>query len=98
MTAFLPDASPSLVGRDREQDALRRHMATVLAGHGSLVLIGGEAGIGKTSLAEALCRDAARDGIRARQILPVIAGGDEGVVAGVEETGPSHTPPASRRD
>ena len=33
-----------------------------LAGHGSLVLIGGEAGIGKTALAEALCREAAEQG------------------------------------
>jgi hypothetical protein len=31
-------------------------------GTGSLVLIGGEAGIGKTALAEALCRDAADQG------------------------------------
>ncbi len=62
MTAFLPDASPSLVGRDREQDALRRHMAAALAGHGSLALIGGEAGIGKTALAEAACAEAAERG------------------------------------
>ena len=37
-------------------------LAAALAGQGSLVLIGGEAGIGKTALAEALCREAAEQG------------------------------------
>ena len=41
-----------------------------VAGQGSLVLIGGEAGIGKTALAEALCREAADAGrARARRAL-----------------------------
>ncbi|HEY8293344.1 MAG TPA: AAA family ATPase, partial [Thermomicrobiales bacterium] len=41
---------------------LRDHLAAARAGRGSLVLIGGEAGIGKTALAESLCRAAAERG------------------------------------
>ena len=47
-----------LVGRDRELALLREQLAAALAGEGSLVLIGGEAGIGKTALAEALAVEA----------------------------------------
>jgi hypothetical protein len=55
------DAAP-LVGRDRELAILRRQLDAALGGRGSLVLIGGEAGIGKTALAEAICREAAERG------------------------------------
>ncbi len=41
---------------------LRDHLAAARVGQGSLVLIGGEAGIGKTTLAEALCREAVETG------------------------------------
>jgi DNA-binding CsgD family transcriptional regulator len=51
-----------LVGRDREREVLDRHLAAALGGHGSLVLIGGEAGIGKTAIATALGRDAEAQG------------------------------------
>lgn len=49
---------PLLVGRERERGILRDHLAAIFDGRGSVVLIGGEAGIGKTALAEALCREA----------------------------------------
>src|SRR6478609_8100632 len=52
----------SLVGREREQAALREALDAALAGRGSLVLIGGEAGIGKTALAEALLAEATAQG------------------------------------
>ena len=56
------DHPPLLVGRAREQAWLSHHLAAALAGQGSLVLIGGEAGIGKTALAETLGREAAAQG------------------------------------
>ncbi|MCC6627878.1 MAG: AAA family ATPase [Chloroflexi bacterium] len=55
----LPEPPVDFVGRDRELAALRAALAEALAGRGSLVLIGGEAGVGKTTLAEAVCREAA---------------------------------------
>jgi ATP/maltotriose-dependent transcriptional regulator MalT len=57
-----PGSHPLLVGRDRELSILRQHLAAAVGGHGSLVLISGEAGIGKTALANALCREAAEQG------------------------------------
>ncbi len=54
--------APALVERDRELAALRDALAAALAGHGSLVLIGGEAGLGKTTLAETTLAEAATQG------------------------------------
>ena len=43
-------AAPVLVGRDHEQARLSRVLDDAIDGRGSLVLIGGEAGVGKTTL------------------------------------------------
>jgi serine/threonine protein kinase/tetratricopeptide (TPR) repeat protein len=40
------------IGRDAELNLLRRHLEDAMLGHGSIVLIGGEPGIGKTHLIE----------------------------------------------
>ncbi len=55
-------ATPALVGRTREQVFLREELAASITGHGRLVLLGGEAGIGKTTLARDLAQDAAGRG------------------------------------
>jgi len=54
--------APLLVGRERELSVLRQHLDAALSGHGRLVLIGGEAGIGKTALADVACREAVEQG------------------------------------
>src|SRR6478672_3441172 len=61
---FAGSAPSPLVGRAREQAILRECLAAACAGNGSLALIGGEAGIGKTALAESICRDATEQGAR----------------------------------
>ncbi len=50
--------TPLLVGREREQVILRQALDEMLAGHGSLVLVSGEAGIGKTTLVDWLADQA----------------------------------------
>ena len=47
-----------IVGREREQAELRQILDEAIAGHGSLVLISGEAGIGKTTLVDDLIQEA----------------------------------------
>jgi predicted ATPase len=59
-----PRHGASLVGRDRELATLRDRLTAALDGRGSLVLVSGEAGIGKTARAEALCAEAAVRGAR----------------------------------
>ena len=54
-----PSSGSSLFGRDRELCILRTNLAATIAGRGHLVLISGEAGIGKTTLINRLCHEAA---------------------------------------
>jgi ATP/maltotriose-dependent transcriptional regulator MalT len=61
-TAPTPHPPPTLVGRERELAVIRHSLDAAFAGKGSLVLISGEAGIGKTTLAESVCREAADAG------------------------------------
>ncbi len=48
----------AFVGRDRELNILRRSLERMFQGKGSLVLVSGEAGIGKTSLVQELISEA----------------------------------------
>ena len=57
-----PGASPLLVGRTREQIFLREELTAAMNGRGGLVLLGGEAGIGKTTLTRELASEAERSG------------------------------------
>ena len=54
----------SLVGRGPLLAGLRGALNAALAGHGSLVLITGEPGIGKTALVTAFADEAAARGVR----------------------------------
>ena len=51
-----------IVGREREQDTLRRLLEAVREGHGALAVVSGEAGIGKTTLVRDLSRAAEENG------------------------------------
>jgi DNA-binding CsgD family transcriptional regulator len=50
---------PLIIGRTQEQAVLREALATAFGGRGQLVLLSGEAGIGKTTLAQGVAREAA---------------------------------------
>jgi serine/threonine protein kinase/tetratricopeptide (TPR) repeat protein len=55
-------ASIPLIGREREFGELKRAMTEAMAGRGSVVMIGGEPGIGKTHLSAAVLEEARRRG------------------------------------
>jgi tetratricopeptide (TPR) repeat protein len=53
------------VGRETERAALSRSLEQVIAGHGSVVLIGGPPGVGKTRMAAEIGAEAIRKGVLA---------------------------------
>jgi DNA-binding SARP family transcriptional activator len=57
-------ASPQLLGRDAEIEALWSALEEASAGQGRLVLIGGEPGIGKSRLADEVAAEARRRGMQ----------------------------------
>ncbi|HEU5424463.1 MAG TPA: AAA family ATPase, partial [Nitrolancea sp.] len=57
-----PRERPPLVGREHEQALLSQQLARMLGGRGGVVLIGGEAGIGKSTLVEDLSAQAEESG------------------------------------
>lgn len=56
-------SSSPLVGRSHELIEMRVCLEAALGGHGSLILVGGEAGIGKTSLVGTITREALEQNI-----------------------------------
>jgi tetratricopeptide (TPR) repeat protein len=65
--AMAPIDEPSetpvpLIGREQEFAELKRSMTEALAGRGSIVMVGGEPGIGKTHLAGAILEEARKRG------------------------------------
>jgi class 3 adenylate cyclase len=61
---FLTPAVPVLVGREEESGLLRRRWEQSKAGLGQVVLVSGEAGIGKSALVEALRAQVRAEGLR----------------------------------
>ena len=63
-SAALNSDGETLLGREREMAALRAALASASRGRGRLVLLSGEAGIGKTRLADAFAVEARNHGAR----------------------------------
>ena len=61
LTAAADDRIP-LIGREQEFAELKRALEEAMVGRGSLVMVGGEPGIGKTHLTAAILEEAARRG------------------------------------
>lgn len=58
----LAPAGGPLVGRAHEMEALRRAWSRAVAGHGGMVMLGGEAGVGKSRLAAELAGEVDGEG------------------------------------
>lgn len=69
---MLDTGRPTIVGRDSELRALKEGLAEVMAGHGWLTVIEGEAGLGKTRLLERIAATA-----RTNDFTVLSAGGYE---------------------
>lgn len=63
-TAATLSERSTFVGRERERAAVTAALDRALAGNGSLVMIGGEPGVGKTRLCEEVMREAEQRGCR----------------------------------
>lgn len=59
------DRHPLILGRDAEQTAITAAITAAAGGHGTLVLVQGPAGIGKTTVLRAACAAATGHGMRA---------------------------------
>ena len=64
MSEVRPLLSPILVGRDDLLELAERRLDEAAAGHGQLLLLAGEAGIGKTRMLQAILRKAGPRGVR----------------------------------
>ncbi len=58
-----PAASPSMIGREPDLQTLREQLAESSAGHPRAVVVGGEAGIGKTRLLDEFRAEASRSAL-----------------------------------
>lgn len=56
------DLIPPMVGRDKELEILYDHLGEAISGHGGLILVSGEAGIGKTRIIRKLSDIATKAG------------------------------------
>lgn len=54
--------APALIGRERQASLIRAEVGRTVTSHGGLVLVAGEAGVGKTALVTRMMHDAAADG------------------------------------
>lgn len=70
------NASPRLVGREAELAALRHALETASSGETTAVLVGGDAGVGKTRLVSEFAAEAAGDGATVIVGQCVALGGD----------------------
>ena len=61
--AIRPVQTP-FIGRERERADLRRAVEDARVGHGSFVLVSGEAGVGKTRLLQEIDAEADAHGLR----------------------------------
>ena len=66
-----------ILERDAELAALAAAVAAAEAGHGSLVLVEGPAGIGKTTLLRAACRGPGARVLTARGLAPHVTGASQ---------------------